>query len=305
MTKKEILKKSISQIKNNRAIKILECQNYKQSCYDNKEVLLLANKLGKIKLDIAKAENDNKDTSSLVLQKNQLLRQFLLKIKEDGKDINKLIPHFDCKICGDFGFLENGEMCECTKSTFHKNLMAETGLDLTKFPTLENLNLDKYENKEVVRIIVKNLLNLDKTNFNTILFSGATGTGKTYIAKCFAKTLCNKEILTRYYSSSEINKKFCDAHHNVYKLDEILSDIYEADVLIVDDLGAEAKYKNITKEYFLDLLNERQSKNKVTLFTTNLTLNDIKKEYTERFFSRLLDKEISLKYVFQGKDLRL
>ena len=67
MTKEEILKKSIQTIKNNRAIKILESQNYKQSCYDNKEILEISNKLGEIKLKIAKAENDEQPIFDLLL----------------------------------------------------------------------------------------------------------------------------------------------------------------------------------------------------------------------------------------------
>lgn len=305
MTKDEILKKSIQKIKNNRAIKIMESQNYKQSCYDNKEILDIANKLGHIKIEIAKSENEELSTFDLFLQKKELLKEFLVKLKENGKDANKILPNFDCKICNDEGFLIDGEMCECLKKEFHKNLMEETGLDLKFYPTLENINLDKYENKEEIKVIQKNLLNLDKTNYNTILFSGATGTGKTFISKCFAKSLCGKEILTRFYSSSEINKIFCLAHFNINNLDKILFDVLDCEVLIIDDLGAEAKYKNITKEYFLNLLNERQNKNKITLITTNLTLNDIGEIYTERFLSRVLDKEIALKYNFQGKDLRI
>ena len=305
MTKSEILKKSIQTIKNNHAIKILECQNYKQSLYENPEILLLANSLGAIKIEIAKSENENKDTTKLKQEKIELLTKFLKILKQNGKDTSKIIPHFDCKICHDQGFLENGEMCECLKNEFCNNLMKETGLDLSKFPTLDNINLNVYPNKSEIENIVNNLLSLKSSNYNTILFSGATGTGKTYIAKCFAKTNCKNQMLTRFYSSSEINKLFCEAHFNINKLDSILFDLQDAEVLIIDDFGAEAKYKNITSEYFLNLLNERQNKNKITLITTNLTLNDIKNFYTERFLSRILDKEISLKYNFQGKDLRI
>ena len=305
MTKEEILKKSIQNIKSNRAIKIMESQSYKQSCYDDQEILALANELGNIKILIAKAKNDNLSTTSLKLKKKELLKQFVQKLYEKGKDVNKIFPNFDCKICNDEGFLQNLQMCECLKKEFHKNLMIETGIDLEGYPILEKISLEKYENKDEIKNIIKNLLNIEKSNFNTILFSGATGTGKTYISKCFAKTLCEKEILTRFYSSCEVNKMFCTAHFNINKIDEILKDLYDCEVLIIDDLGAEAKYKNITAEYFINLLSERQNKNKITLFTTNYTLSDIKNNYSERFLSRILDKEISLKFNFQGKDLRI
>lgn len=305
MTKTEILKKSVSTIKNKRAIKVLGCQNYKQNCYSNPEILKLANALGNLKINIAKFENENKDTTALKAEKAELLKKFLLTLKQDGKDVEKVIPKYDCKICLDQGFKENGEMCECLKSEFCTNLMKETGLDLSKVPTLDEINTSVYQNKDEIENIIKNLQNIKKTKFNTILFSGATGTGKTFLSKCFAKSACQNQILTRFYSSSEINKLFCQAHFHIDKLDSILFDLIDPEVLIIDDFGAEAKYKNITTEYFLNLLNERQSKNKITLITTNLTLNDIKQTYNERFLSRILDKEISLKYNFQGKDLRI
>lgn len=306
MTKNEILKKSIQTIKNNHAIKILESQNYKQSCYDDKIVLDLANKLGDLKIKIAKAENENSSSFDLVIEKKELLKQFLLRLKAVGKDTSKIFPTFDCKNCNDTGFLTNGEMCECLKNLYHKNLMIETGLDLEKIPSLNQLDLKKYgccENE--IKNVVSHLLALTNSQFNTVLFSGSTGTGKTYISKSFAKTLCENEILTRFYSASEINKIFCKAHFNINNIDEILSDLFSCEVLIIDDLGTEAKYKNITVEYFINLLSERQNKNKITLITTNLTLNDLKNIYTERFLSRILDKEISLKFAFQGKDLRV
>lgn len=305
MTKEEIAKKTIEAIRANRSIKILESKNYLNSLYKDNEILELSNRYGALKVATAKSEVEGLNSSNLQKERDLIKKQFLEKIIEKGYDVNKLIPKFDCPLCNDRGILSNGEMCSCFNKLYYENLLKETMCDLSRYSVLDRVNLDRYEDKQNKEKMIDTLKNLQTNDKNTILFSGATGTGKTYLAKCFLKTYILKNNLGRIYSSSEINKIFVDAFKHYLNADQILFDVLDADILIIDDLGAEAMYNNITKEYFLTILNERQGNNKITLFTTNLTLNDIKTRYNERFFSRLMDNEISLKYNFQGKDLRL
>ena len=60
-----------------------------------------------------------------------------------------------------------------------------------------------------------------------------------------------------------------------------------------------------TEEYFYLLFNERLSKNKSTIITTNLSLEQLLARYGERTFSRLCNKANSLMIKIQNKDLRL
>ena len=86
-----------------------------------------------------------------------------------------------------------------------------------------------------------------------------------------------------------------DGSKNIYDM------LTEADLLIVDDLGTEFRSVFSETELF-KILNSRILSSKSTIISTNLTLTDIKKFYSERVLSRILGEFDSLK--FYGDDIR-
>ena len=77
------------------------------------------------------------------------------------------------------------------------------------------------------------------------------------------------------------------------------------DLLIIDDLGTEPIYKNVTEEYFLMILNERLLNKMPYIVTTNLTQAQLFERYGERILSRLNDKRSGKTTKIEGVDLRL
>lgn len=300
MTKNDIFLASINEIQNNRFNEILKSKTYLKSTYSDEDILALANKVGELKIKLAK-NNDKKSKSEYENAK----REIFDKLKEKGFDTSKIIPNYSCKNCKDMGFLLNGETCECLAKRYYKNLQLQAGIDLENTPLLDEIDVKKYSDVENKTKLIETLKNIRKTGINTILFSGETGTGKTFIAKSFLKTFIFQNNLALFYDMIVFNQLLLSAHLNFNEKDRILFDIINCDLLVIDDLGSEPVYKNVTNQYLLWVLNERQSKNKITLFTTNYTLNDLRNNYTDRFFSRLVDKQLSLKYSFKGKDLRI
>ena len=78
-----------------------------------------------------------------------------------------------------------------------------------------------------------------------------------------------------------------------------------AELLVIDDLGTEPRYNNVTCEYLLMVIEERTSKGLSTMITTNLSPDRILRTYNERIYSRLFDKRRSVTLLFEGEDLRL
>lgn len=300
MTKNEIFAYTLKEKENVRFSKILESKNYVKSTYKNPDILNLANKLGQLKIELAKTDNPAIE-NEIISTKTTLIN----KLNTLGYDVSKIFPNFNCKKCLDKGILDNGNVCECLNDEYLNNLLKYSQIKLDNHPTLAEIDTTMYENNENIKKLITILSKVNKTTLNTFLICGATGTGKTYIAKSFLKTQILQNNLGLFYDINNLNQQFLNAHLSYNERDKILYDIYNCDVLIIDDLGSENIYKNVTKEYLLSMLNERQTNNKITLFTTNLTLNDIKNQYNERFFSRLLDKNIGLCWNFCGKDLRL
>jgi DNA replication protein DnaC len=78
--------------------------------------------------------------------------------------------------------------------------------------------------------------------------------------------------------------------------------IYDCDLLIIDDLGTELTNSFVSSQLFL-CVNERLTRRKPTIISTNLTLEDFSDTYSERAFSRIASNYHMLKLI--GKDIRI
>lgn len=304
MTKDEIFKNCLNKKQTERTSKILESKQKTKSLYKNEEILTLVNSIGKLKLEKVKLELNNQATIEIEEKLKKTKIELVKILKAYNVNIKDLMPAFSCKKCEDKGIV-NDTLCSCLQEEYNQELLLFSETDFKFIPSLNEINTAVYSNSEEIKKLIEVLQNLIKNQkFNTILFSGETGTGKTYISKSFLKTYILSNKLGLFIPSFNLNNELVKYHTNFDK-NKNLDRYLEPDLLVVEDLGTENIYNNITKEYLLLILNQRQETNKLTLFTTNLTLNDIKNRYNERFLSRLLDKNQSLKYNFKGKDIRV
>ena len=76
------------------------------------------------------------------------------------------------------------------------------------------------------------------------------------------------------------------------------------DVLMIDDMGVEPLMENITIVQWFNLINERQLRGKGTVISTNLNVEELRRRYTERITSRLLDGKQCMLLQFLGNDVR-
>ena len=82
---------------------------------------------------------------------------------------------------------------------------------------------------------------------------------------------------------------------------ENYNNLFECDLLIIDDLGTELTNTFTVSELFM-ILNTRLLNKKKTIISTNFSLGKLAETYTERISSRIFDKFTLVKFV--GKDLR-
>ena len=99
------------------------------------------------------------------------------------------------------------------------------------------------------------------------------GTGKSFLSVCIAR-----EVLSAGYS------------------------VLYCDLLIIDDLGTELTNQFVSAQLFA-CINERHLNRKPTVISTNLSLEDLQKRYSDRVFSRITSGYICCKLT--GKDIRL
>lgn len=140
------------------------------------------------------------------------------------------------------------------------------------------------------------------TKLKNVVLQGPTGTGKTYCTNVIKDALTQKGYTVYFTSTYNLVKRMND---NLYGQDPTAtSDLFEKDLLVIDDLGAEPSIKN-SDEFLYTVINERYANNRAFMITTNLAKEQIETRYGQRFYGRIFDKSRTAVIPFNGKDLRI
>lgn len=105
-----------------------------------------------------------------------------------------------------------------------------------------------------------------------LLFYGDAGVGKTHLAVALMKdAIVRKGARAVFYESRELLKLVRDTYSGGAEATEleVLRPVLEAELLVLDDLGAEKKSEWVDETLGL-VVNTRYSERRVTVFTTNL-----------------------------------
>lgn len=126
-------------------------------------------------------------------------------------------------------------------------------------------------------------------NASGMLLYGPPGTGKTFFAAAIAVGVLNRRFRPKWWNVPEVLAAITATFGKEYRGDEseasILEDAQGADLLVLDDLGANKETDWALKELFL-FINKRIEENMPTLITTNMP----EKRWEEAFGSRIADR---------------
>ena len=141
---------------------------------------------------------------------------------------------------------------------------------------------------------------------NYLLLTGPAGVGKTFLTHCIAKELIDSGHSVIYYSAGELFDKLAEAR---FARDEDIPEeqvddawLSGCELLIIDDLGTEMVNSFVVSALFR-LLNSRIADGLGLVISTNLSLQDLSRTYSERISSRLLER-FTLVETF-GRDIRV
>jgi DNA replication protein DnaC len=103
-----------------------------------------------------------------------------------------------------------------------------------------------------------------------LLFIGPCGVGKTHLAIAMLKGLIQKGVPCLFYDFRDLLKEIQDSYNPVSQTSElkVLQPVYEADVLVLDELGA-SKPTDWVRDTMTQIINTRYNDKKITIFTTN------------------------------------
>ncbi|MBR3715707.1 MAG: ATP-binding protein [Clostridia bacterium] len=125
-----------------------------------------------------------------------------------------------------------------------------------------------------------------------LLYSPLTGGGKTFLACAVANALIEAGFLGRVTSFAELADEM--AYKNRF---DVLSDLYDLDFIVIDDLGAEN-----TNQFVISaehrIIEELTDRNIPFIFTTNYTpkeMAEIEDRAKHRIFDRVLGKSYGVR----------
>lgn len=257
---------------------------------------------------------DVRDELTKLKKRSSLLREELQEIiSSSGFPSDYLEMKYECNRCNDEGYID-GKMCDCMKNMLKQELYDEVNkVSRLSKCTFENFSLKYYPNYSVegsginARERVGEILDYCKKysreftpNSKGLLFTGATGLGKTHLALAIANEVINKGYTVVYTSAHNMISQVERSKFEHEMLDEELR-FTECDLLILDDLGAE-HVTNFSKTVLYNVLDTRMIKSLPIIITTNLEIGSIEKVYSGRIFSRILGDNIRLNFL--GQDIR-
>lgn len=221
-----------------------------------------------------------------------------------------LEPVYDCPDCHDTGY-QMGVKCHCFRQAVITMLYEQSGIRKTlESENFSTLSYDFYEGEDLTRfkntvVTCRNFINNFNSDYHNLFFYGTVGTGKSFLSGCVAKELIERGHSVIYFSASglfdtlsrlKFDYKNADGLHNEYE------DLFQCDLLIIDDLGTEYTNNLVNSELF-SLINDRHLRQKATIISTNLSLADFRNRYSDRIFSRITSNYEICKLT--GPDIRM
>lgn len=273
------------------------------------------------KLSIQEQTAENKQLINNLQQEIRNLKKEKVQILDAMKV--KLLPKYSCTKCNDTGYvIKNGvsEMCSCMKQELLNEAYNKSNMNNLKNETFENLNLNLFSNikdenkskselspreniEKIVKVSKEFINNFEQPTQKNLLFTGTTGIGKTYISSCIANEILKKGYTVLYQIAPVLLDNIFNYKYNNNSSKELYDNLFNVNLLIIDDLGTE----NLTAAKFTEIftiLNSRLlTSNTKTIISTNFSLEELSKMYDSRILSRIIGNYSICR--FFGDDIRL
>jgi len=205
---------------------------------------------------------------------------------------------------------ENGmefrKSCECRNAAIEKAKLKFADIpEHFKDMKLENFSAGVYqkeESKGIIRLVcsavkeyVESFSEYYDQGIGLYMYSNTRGSGKTRMAVSIANKLLENKYKVKFAISTTIINEIKNTWNkeNKYSESKLLNDLSTVDILIIDDFGTEKISDWVNDKYYY-IINERYINRKVTIFTSNDSLQDV--NYDSRITNRILEKTLELRF---------
>ena len=232
-----------------------------------------------------------------------------------GSSEEALEVHYTCPVCNDTGVVGN-HYCDCFKRLV-KSLQTENlnAVSPAGDSTFDNFNLAYYQGVtdpetgvdaysrmgQIVSYCEAYAEDFGLSSPSLILY-GNTGLGKTHLSLAIANKAIEKGFNVVYGSAHNLLSEIEKEHFGRLKTDDSPEDnVLNADLLILDDLGAEFS-TSFTVSMVYNIINTRILKGLPTIISTTLWYDESSDKYGNRVYSRIIGNYTPLE--FAGRDVR-
>jgi len=248
-------------------------------------------------------------------------------LKAAGFPADYMEPRFVCGDCSDTGYVD-GHKCHCLKAREIRLLYAQSHIDkileIENFSTLDpSVYSEPDHMSKVVRYCREYVKDFEaiheqgpktdpgsvsdtgetRRHKENVLFTGNTGVGKTFLCNCIAKALMEKNHSVIYLTAIELFDAMAKAKiQGDTSMKNLYEKMMECELLVIDDLGSELN-NSLTNSNLFFIINHRLQKRLATIISTNLNMEQIRDNYSERVSSRIMSSYDVLPLI--GKDIRL
>lgn len=239
-------------------------------------------------------------------------RQWLLD--DCGFDDDYLDDAPICDKCGGSGYC-GAQMCECLRELCRQEQKRElTSLLNTGKESFDNFSLEFYSDtpdptlgvspRRMMRhnfTLCRKYAAEFRAGAGSLLFSGATGLGKTFLSGCIARVVADNGFSVVYETAAQVFADF-EAVKFAGRDEQLLKKYFECDLLILDDLGTEMTTQFSVSALYT-LVNARMLANRAVIISTNLAPDKLADRYSPQIASRILGCYQLIPFV--GDDIRL
>jgi len=276
----------------------------------------------KLSIDITRAILSESHTTEVLIDKLKN-KQLDLKVEKaeilsaNKYPIDYLDPIYKCKLCKDTGFV-NYQKCKCYKQKeIYLNYEQYNLSFILEKENFEQFRWDYYSDdpeengisplknmREIYKKCIDFVEHFDEHNKN-LFFIGSPGLGKTFLCNSIAKDLLDKSKSVLYMTVPDLidtMRKYKFDFDKEENYAHYLNEVYNCDLLIMDDLGTELSTQ-FSNQAIYNILNKRIVNMKKMIISTNLNGVDFQNTYSERIVSRIIGNFEACRFV--GKDIRL
>lgn len=241
-------------------------------------------------------------------------------LRSNGYPEDYLAMRYTCDACKDTGYVGQ-KKCHCLSSSIIeilyqqsniKDVLTRENFDTFSFAHYDNTTKDAatgmtaLENMHEVVKTCRTYIDEFVNEYRNLYLYGATGVGKTFLTNCIAKELIDSSHSVIYMSAIRLFEILAG---NTFKrgnetssANDLAANLLDCDLLIIDDLGTEL-VNSFTASALFNCINERHLRQKSVVISTNLSLAELRANYSERVFSRITSNYTLLK--IYGEDLRM